>query len=148
MISNNGLKLIKEFEGFRANAYLDSAGIWTIGYGTIRYENGNKVKPGEVITLEDAEIALITDVNRRAGAVKGLVKKQINQNQLDALISFAYNLGLGALERSTLLKKVNMNPADPTIRDEFMKWVKAGGNVVQGLVNRRKKEADLYFTGL
>jgi|SRR6478609_8217109 len=145
-ISNKGLKIIKEFEGFRANAYQDSAGIWTIGYGTIRYDNGNKVKPGDTIGLDDAERLLISDVTRRSGAVSGLIKKPVNQNQFDALISFAYNLGVGALERSTLLKKVNVNPEDPDIRGEFMKWVKAGGNVIQGLVNRRDREADLYFS--
>ena len=74
------------------------------------------------------------------------MKSAINENQLGALTSFAFNAGTGNLQKSTLLKKVNANPNDPTIRDEFMRWTKAGGKVLNGLVTRRKAEADLYFT--
>jgi lysozyme len=70
----------------------------------------------------------------------------INQNQFDALVSFAYNVGTNALKNSTLLKKLNVNANDPTIRDEFKKWVKAGGKTLKGLVTRRNEEADLYFS--
>jgi len=149
MISNNGIELIKQFEGYRANAYLDSAGVPTIGYGTIRYADGSKVKLGDKTDKETATKLLTDDVNRRAAAIRGLLRRPMTQNQFDALVSFAYNLGMGALEKSTLLKKVNMNPDDPAIRDEFMKWNKARVKGVltelPGLTSRRKKEADLYF---
>jgi len=77
--------------------------------------------------------------------VDSYCRDDINQNQFDALVSFAYNLGPANLKSSTLLKKVNANPEDETIRAEFMKWVKAGGKTLQGLVKRRTAEADLYF---
>src|SRR5690606_23508894 len=73
-------------------------------------------------------------------------RDDINQNQFDALVSFAYNLGVNALKGSTLLKKVNANPSDPAIRAEFMKWVYAAGVKLKGLERRRKAEADLYFS--
>jgi lysozyme len=78
-------------------------------------------------------------------SVDSFCRDDINQNQFDALVSFAYNLGVGNLKSSTLLKKVNANPSDPTIRDEFMKWVNGGGKKLPGLVKRRQAEADLYF---
>lgn len=145
-ISQAGLNQIKKHEGLRLRAYLDQVGVPTIGYGNTFYEDGSKVKLGESVTIERAEQLLKYMVDRVFSAgVSDLVKKEINQAQFDALVSFAYNVGVAAFRNSTMLKKININPCDPTIRDEFMKWNKAGGRVLKGLTNRRKEEADLYF---
>jgi lysozyme len=104
------------------------------------------VQQGDKITLERADRLLFDMVNRFETSVKGLVKSSINGNQLGALTSFAFNVGVGALNKSTLLKKVNANPNDPTIRAEFMRWTRAGGKVLKGLVTRREAEANLYFS--
>lgn len=145
-ISDKGIELIVKFEGLKLKAYKDSVGIWTIGIGTIRYPNGTSVKQNDKITKEQAYDLLRHDLLTRESEVNKLIKSKITQNQYDALISFAYNLGVTSLQRSTLLKKVNTNPQDTTIRDEFMKYVNAGGKPLQGLINRRKQEADIYFS--
>ena len=147
-IGQKGLDLIKSFEGFRANAYPDPATgalPYTIGYGTTLYPDGKKIKLGDKCTKEQALEWLTVDCNRRAAAIGQL---DVNQNQFDAVVSFCYNLGLGAFNKSTLRKKIIRNPNDPTIRDEFNKWVTAAGMKMAGLVRRRKAEADLYFTPL
>lgn len=141
-----GLKLIKEFEGFRSKPYLCSANVPTVGYGATYYPNGKKVTLNDQpITEEYAVQLLSTMLDTFEKAVDSFCRDDINQDQFDALVSFAYNLGNGSLKSSTLLKKVNANPNDPTIRDEFMKWVNAGGKKLPGLVRRRQAEADLYF---
>ena len=145
VISKKGLELIKEFEGLRLKAYLDSAGVPTIGFGTIRYPDGTKVKMGDVCTEKQADEWLLYEVTEKTRSINTLVKMSINQNQFDALCSFAYNVGTGALGKSTLLKRVNINPFDQLIRSEFLKWNRAGGAVVKGLTIRRTKEASLYF---
>jgi lysozyme len=99
----------------------------------------------ESITHAQALEYFMHDVKQFELAVDAYCVDTINQNQFNALVSFAYNLGASSLKNSTLLKKVNANPKDPSIRQEFMKWVMASGVRVQGLVNRRKIEADLYF---
>ena len=145
--SNKCVELIKRFEGCKLNAYLDPIGIPTIGYGSIMWPDGKRVKLGQKITLQQAEDMLKWEIDIKAKPVNSLLAKvAVNQNQFDALISFAYNLGIGALTRSTLLKKVIANPCDASIRDEFNKWVNAGGKKLAGLVRRRKAEADLYFS--
>ena len=143
---NKGIPIIKKFEGLRLTSYLCPAGAWTIGYGSTFYENGSKVQEGEKITIDRADGLLINTVHLFEKSVKGLVKSSINENQLGALTSFAFNLGVGNFKASTLLKKVNKNPSDPMIRDEFMKWNKAGGKVLNGLTRRREAEANLYFS--
>jgi lysozyme len=143
-ISDNGLAFIKQFEGLRLTAYLDSVNVPTIGWGTTMYPNGKKVKIGDTITSAQAEEYLRTDVNRRGAAMGNI--KGLNQNQTDALISWCYNCGLGAWNKSTLRKKVLANPNDPTISDEFKKWNKGNGKILPGLTARRKKESDLYFS--
>lgn len=145
--SNKCVELIKRFEECKLNAYLDPIGIPTIGYGSIMWPDGKRVKLGQKITLQQAEDMLKWEIDIKAKPVNSLLAKvAVNQNQFDALISFAYNLGIGALTRSTLLKKVIANPCDASIMDEFMKWVNAGGKKLAGLVRRRKAEADLYFS--
>lgn len=142
---SKGTAIIRKFEGLKLQAYLCPANVWTIGYGSTFYENGSKVQQGDKITLDRADRLLFDMVKRFEIGVKGLVKSDLNENQLGALTSFAFNVGIGALQKSTLLKKVNANPNDPTIRNEFMRWTRAGGKVLKGLVTRRESEANLYF---
>lgn len=145
-LSKNGIDLIAEFEGFRSKPYLDSAGVATIGYGSTFYMDNKKVTmQDEPISECDARILLVLVANKFADQVDDSVGVTLNQNQFDALVSFTYNLGIGALRRSTLLRKVNANPKDKSIAREFERWVIAGGRVLNGLVKRRKKEAELYF---
>lgn len=143
---NKGIPIIRKFEGLKLKAYICPAGIPTIAWGNTFYENGSKVQMGDKITIERADKLLFFIVAKFEVEVKKLVKSQINDNQLGALTSFAFNIGTGALAKSTLLRKVNTNPNDPTIRDEFNRWTKTGGKVLNGLVSRRKAEADLYFS--
>jgi lysozyme len=143
---NKGIPIIRKFEGLKLKAYLCPANVWTIGYGNTFYENGSKVQEGDKITLERADKLLFFVVQKFEAEVKKLVKSDINENMLGGLTSFAFNVGAGNLAKSTLLKKVNANPNDATIRDEFNRWTKAGGKVLNGLVTRRKAEADLYFS--
>ena len=138
--SQTGIDLIKRFEGFSPVAYLCPAGVWTIGYG-----HTAGVHEGDSIDGDTAEDYLREDLTSAEGAVEKYVKVPLKQWQFDALVSFTFNLGAGNLYSSTLLKKVNRNPDDPSIRQEFEKWVYAGGRVLQGLVDRRKAEADMYF---
>lgn len=147
MVITNKLKeLVKEFEGCSLKAYKCPAGIWTIGYGNTQYENGKAVKEGEVINLERAEQLLEVILIKFVQQVGELVKSKVNQNQKDALTDFAYNCGVGNLRSSTLLKKVNADPNDKTIKAEFEKWTRANGKVLNGLVKRRTAEANLYFS--
>ena len=142
-----GIEMIKSFEGFRGAPYKCPAGIPTIGYGATFYTNGKKVTMSDAtITEQQATELLASMLISFEKYVDSYCVDTITQNQFDALVSFAYNLGPANLKSSTLLKKVNANPQDETIRVEFMKWVKAGGKTLQGLVRRRTAEADLYYT--
>lgn len=145
-ISQAGLNQIKRHEGLRLNTYLDAVGVPTIGYGNTFYEDGKKVRMGERITMQRAESLLrhIVD-NVFSSGVQSLLKKEVNQAQFDAMVSFAYNVGVAALAKSTLLRKVNADPCDPTIEAEFLRWNKAGGKVLPGLTRRRQEEANIYF---
>jgi len=146
-ISQGGIDLIKKFEGLKLKPYLCSAGVPTIGYGNTFYENGKKVTLNDpAITEKRAEELIAYLLVSFEKYVDSYCRDDINQNQFDALVSFAYNLGPNSLKASTLLKKVNVNPSDPTIKDEFLKWTKAGGRVLKGLVLRRESEASLYFS--
>lgn len=147
-INNETIKLIQSFEGLELNAYPDpgSGGDpWTIGYGTTIYPNGKKVKKGDTITQQQAIEYFMQDILKFSNKVLPLLMQSLTDNQFGALLSFAYNVGLENLKISTLLKKVNKNPFDPTIADEFAKWKKAAGRVLPGLVRRRAEEAKLYF---
>jgi len=145
-LNKAGADLIKSFEGCKLTAYKCSANKETIGYGNTFYEDGTPVKLGDKITQERAESLFTLISDSFASKVVPLIKSKINENQFGALVSFAYNAGVGNLQKSTLLKKVNANPNDPSIRDQFMLWNKAGGKVLAGLTRRRKAEADLYFS--
>lgn len=146
VISSKLRELVKHFEGCKLTAYVCSAGHNTIGYGNTFYENGVKVKPGDKITQQRAEELLDVILIKFVQQTNEVIKSSVNQNQRDALTDFAYNCGLGNLKSSTLLKKVNADPNDKTIRDEFMKWNKGGGKVLNGLTRRREAEANLYFS--
>jgi lysozyme len=143
--SDRGIELIQKFEGFRDDAYICPAGKPTIGFGTTQYGEGRPVKIGDKVTYDQAVELLKADVVHFENCIRKLVKVPLTQNRFDALVSFTYNLGCGALERSTLLKKLNVNPDDPAIRWEFHKWNKGGGHILEGLTRRRFAEADLYF---
>lgn len=138
-ISPQGIKLIKNFESLRLKAYRCPAGVWTIGYG-----HTAGVRPHDTIDELEAERLLVNDLI----PIEELVIREcdgINQNQLDALVSFVFNVGISAFLRSTLLRCVKANPANPNIRDEFARWNKAKGVLLAGLIRRRRAEANLYF---
>jgi lysozyme len=145
--SINAINLIKEFEGYKDKSYLCVASKWTIGYGSTMWNDGKAVKQGELITMQGAENLLLWELNKKINSLDGLI---LNQNQVDALISFVYNVGSSAFAKSTLKKKIKVNPNDESIRAEFMKWNKARVNgvlqSVKGLTRRREAEANLYFT--
>ena len=151
-LSENGLKIIKNFEGLRLTAYRDAAGVWTIGYGSTRYHDGKQVRPGDKLADEIQADALFRNMlGQYESAVNQSVKAPINQNQFDALVSFSYNEGTGALETSTLLVKLNeKNYAEAAAH--FLAWdeitdPKSGKKVVlETLVQRRKEESKLFLT--
>jgi len=146
-LNNDGYKLICEFEGLSLKPYLCSAKISTIGYGNTYYPNGVRVTLLDKPITKDYAFEIFKDIaDKFAKRVNAMVKKPLTQNQFNALVSFAYNVGTGNFSTSTLLKKVNLNPNDLSIRTEFMKWNKANKVVVNGLTKRRKKESDLYFS--
>jgi lysozyme len=141
-LSQNGLDLIKEFEGLRLKAYPDIGGVPTIGYGT----TGPDIKLGMEITKAEAEDLLRQDVAAFEGGVSDLVKVAINQNEFDALVSFSYNVGLGALKSSTLLRLLNNGADRSVVAAEFVRWNKVDGKPIEGLTRRRKAEQALFLT--
>lgn len=142
--SQSGISLIKGFEGKRLNAYYDGVGVCTIGFGTIKYPNGVRVKKGDTCTEAQAESYLKNDLVKFENAINRLVKVPLNQNQFDALSSFTYNLGETNLSSSTLLKKLNAKDYAGTA-DQFPRWNKAGGKVMNGLTRRREAERILFL---
>lgn len=144
-ISNKGIALIKQFEGLDLKAYQDSVGVWTIGYGWTQPVDGKPVKAGMVIDLATAERLLKTGLVGYENDVLKLVRVKLTQGQFDALVSFAYNLGLRALSTSTLLKKLNAGDYKGAT-DEFLRWNKAGGKVLNGLTRRREAERALFLS--
>ena len=142
-MSNAGIALIKEFEGCRLKAYRCPASVWTIGYGHTSAAGAPDVNPDSTITQDEAEEILRRDLQQYERGVEKMVKVEITQGQFDALVDFAYNAGVGALQKSTLLKKINAGDFDaaPT---EFMKWTKGGGKELAGLVRRRRAEVKLW----
>ena len=143
--SVDAYRLIKLFEGCKLSAYRCPANIVTIGWGSTLDALGKPIKIGAKITQDQADALLEREVNIKAVAV-GALTNGLNQRQFDSLVSFAYNCGVGALSKSTLLKKIKFNPNDPAIKTEFMKWDKVAGKPLKGLTTRREAEAKLYFT--
>mgnify|MGYP003181646662 CR=1 FL=1 len=143
--SENGINLIKQFEGCRLTAYQDSVGVWTIGYGWTQPVDGKPVGKGMTITQQKADDLLKQGVIQYENGVNSLVKVQLNQNQFDALVDFAYNLGVNALKGSTLLRKINTGDYAGAA-NEFTKWNKAGGKELVGLTRRREAEKSLFLS--
>lgn len=143
-ISTNGTKLIASFEGLELTAYLCPAKVWTIGLGTTVYSNGQPVKKGDTCTKEQALQYKAHDLRRFENCVNSAVKVSINQNQFDALVSLAYNIGPKAFKDSTLLKKLNASDYKGAA-DQFLVWNKSRGKVLKGLVNRRAAEHTLFL---
>lgn len=146
-LNNAGYLIITEFEGFSAKPYLCSAKVPTIGYGSTYYSDNKRV------TMLDKEITKVqafemfkTIADRFASVVSKLITSPLNQNQFNALVSLAYNIGTGNFASSTLLKKVNKNHNDITIALEFKKWNKVNKKEVAGLTKRRNYEANIYFS--
>jgi lysozyme len=147
IVNQKCIDIIKSFEGLFLKPYLCPAKVATIGYGTIKYPNGTKVRLTDAaITEAKAMEYLMFEINQKSKAIDPMLREDLTGNQFAALISFAYNLGEGALRQSTLLKKVNANPLDAQIRGEFQKWIYADGKKLNGLLRRRNAEADLYFS--
>ena len=151
-ISEKGLKLIQEFESFEANPYLDSARVWTIGYGSTYYPNGKKVtkfdKPINRLYAETIQRHVIaTDFEP---VINDLLKKEIasgfiTQNMFDAIISLTYNIGVNGFKRSSVLRLLKQGDKE-NAGNAFLLWKMAGGKVLKGLVNRRKKERELFLS--
>lgn len=143
------IELIKHFEGLYLETYLCPAKVATIGYGTTVYPNGESVKLGDKITKEEAEVYLQYEIKKieKQFDIEQYYNLKLNIDQYDACISFIYNLGIGNFSKSTLLKKIKVNPNDPTIEQEFMKWINANGKPLEGLRRRRHSEWILYSTG-
>ena len=142
-ISNKGLELIKEFEGFSSTAYLCSAKKATIGYGNTFWEDGTPVKIGDQISKERAETLLKHVVDNFSVAVEVDIKIEVSQNQFDAMVSLAYNIGLGAFKNSTLLRQLNRGNFVGASQ-EFLRWDKSNGKPLLGLTRRREKEKLLF----
>ncbi len=138
---------VAKFEGFRVDAYQDSVGVWTVGFGnTFNPLTKEKVKKGDKISKNTAKSWLDTELAVVKSQVMSVVKVLINANQLNALTSFTYNVGIGNLKKSTLLKLLNAGAPKEQVAREFIKWNKAGGQVLKGLTIRRQAEADLFLS--
>ena len=138
-ISQAGIDLIKSFEGFRDTAYMDSAGVWTIGYG-----HTGDVHDGDVVTDEEAEAMLLDDLSTAATTVNACVPVDLSQGQFDALVSFVFNVGSGAFQRSTLLRDLNAGFYQQAA-DDLLAWCHAGNTVINGLLTRRRAERALFL---
>lgn len=149
-----GIAILHEFEQCRLKSYKCPAGVWTIGWGNTFYEDGTPVRQGDEITLQRADSLFSIILAQFERDVFSLLITNVNENQFSALVCFAYNVGSDidlddipeGLGDSTLLKLVNRNPNDRRIRDEFKKWIRSKGKVLNGLIRRRAAEADLYFS--
>ena len=138
--SKNCIDMVKHFEGFKALAYLCPANVWTIGYGRTKH-----VKEGDIISMPQAERDLQEELIEFGDQVQSVVKVELSQNEYDALTSWTYNLGVGNLQSSTLLKKLNAGDKN-SVPSEMLRWNKANGKVLNGLTRRRQAEADLWIS--
>lgn len=145
-VNKAAIDLIKNFEGCRLNAYICPGNVVTIGWGTTYYKDGSKIKMGDKITRKEADEIFEFQIQQYAAKVLPHIKAKITENQFGALVSFGYNVGVNGFAKSTLLKKININHLDPSIKIEFLRWNKAAGKILAGLTKRREAEAKLYFT--
>lgn len=139
-ISQDGLNLIKEFEGFRADAYLCPAGVWTIGYG-----HTGGVAEWQSVTKQEAEEYLKSDVAFAEDVINEYVEVELTQHQFDALVCFVFNIGANAFRESTLLRLLNQGDSEGAA-EQFLRWNKAGGKVLAGLTRRREAERELFLS--
>ena len=137
-ISQEGLSLIKKFEGCELEAYKCAAGVWTIGYGSTK-----GVKEGDTVSQEEADKLLLHEMEEYEGYINDMVNVDLEQNQFDAMVSWVFNLGPANLKASTLLKVLNAKE-DDDLPAQIKRWNKAGGKVLQGLIRRREAEALLF----
>ena len=146
-ISNNGINLIKQFEGLSLKPYLDAVNIPTIGYGSTYYRDVKKVTLNDKTISQDEANSLLEHIVNRdfADKIFPSIKVKVSQNQFDAMVSLAYNIGAGAFLKSTLLKKVNAGDFVGA-GEEFLRWNKAGGKEVLGLTKRRQREKQLFLS--
>lgn len=142
-ISENGIEFIRQLEGEKLTAYPDIVGIWTIGVGHTGFVDGKPVARGMAITKEKSKEILTADLKRFESAVNDAVKVTLTQNQFDALVSLAFNIGEGAFARSTLVNKLNAGDKKGAA-EQFLVWKNAGGRVSQGLLNRRQEEKAMF----
>lgn len=139
--SPEGIRLIKHFEGFRSFPYRCSANVLTIGYGHTQGVSEDMAHITERYACELLE----QDLKKFESSVKKLIKIPLKQNEFDALVSFAFNLGAGALQRSTLRQKLNREDRQGAA-DEFLKWCRAGGKILKGLLRRRIAEREMFLS--
>ena len=144
-INEEGLQIIKHFEGFRADSYLCPAGVWTQGYGSTRNSKGKRFTGNEdPITEKQAEELLMEDCGRAEKAIGRLVRVPLTVNEFSSLVSFIYNVGSGAFQRSTMRMKLNRSDYEGAA-NEYPKWRRAGKKVLRGLVLRREMERELFL---
>ena len=137
-ISEDGLELIKKFEGCETTAYQDSVGVWTIGFGHTK-----GVEEGQTCSIEDAESMLADEMDEYEGYINNMVKVDLQQHEFDALVAWVYNLGPTNLGESTMLKVLNGGQFD-RVPDEINRWTRAGGEILEGLVRRRQAESLMF----
>ena len=148
-ISDKGALFICGFEGFRSKAYQDTAGIWTIGFGTTHYKNGISVAPEDsAIKREEGILLMHVHITKEIAPQLSKLLNNLKQSEFDALCSFIYNVGYGNFTKSGLLAAIKAGADANTIVNEFNKWNKAGGKVLEGLVKRRAAEGHLYCQGV
>jgi len=146
-LSNEGYQLITKHEGLVLKPYLCPAKVPTIGYGNTYYQDGKRVTLLDKAITKDQAFEMFKEIaDRFAKSVSQSVVSDLNQRQFNALVSFAYNVGVANFKKSTLLKIVNVNPNDKQIENEFKKWTRANGKVLSGLVKRRQDESNYYFS--
>ena len=144
-INERGIEMVKSFEGLALKPYLCPANVWTVGYGATRSSTGGPINLDmEAITEAEAEALLIRDLGSSEGWVSRLIKAALTENQYSALTSFTFNVGAGALQRSTLRMKLNREEYQGAA-DEFLKWRMAAGRIMAGLVRRRAAERILFL---
>lgn len=139
--------LLKHYEGLELEAYQCSAGKWTIGYGQTYYTDGRAVKKGDTITKQQAEDGLKETIRTFAISVIQALKTPVKQHQYDALVCLCYNIGIGAFEKSTLLREINKGADKDAIKHQWLRWNKVNKKEVRGLTLRRQSEYHLFDTG-
>ncbi|WP_319371948.1 lysozyme [uncultured Ilyobacter sp.] len=140
-----GETLIKDFEKLRLKAYLCPAGVPTISYGCTRYTDGSPVRLGDTITKEEAEKLFNVILGRFEKGMSRYIKIELNENQFSALVSFAFNVGVGNFKNSTLLRKINSGDLEGASK-EFERWIYSNGKKLRGLIRRREAEKELFLT--